>query len=68
MMSVETISRRGFLAAGAVGAAMVGVGGFGAVSRQADAASCARRARSRTRSWWRRATAAGAACRRVPAS
>ena len=30
MMSVETISRRGFLAAGAVGAAMVGVGGFGA--------------------------------------
>ncbi|MFR1637794.1 MAG: 4Fe-4S dicluster domain-containing protein [Eggerthellaceae bacterium] len=38
MMSVETISRRGFLAAGAVGAAMVGVGGFGAVSRQADAA------------------------------
>ena len=37
-MSVETISRRGFLAAGAVGAAMVGVGGFGAVSRQADAA------------------------------
>ena len=38
MISVETISRRGFLAAGAVGAAMVGVGGFGAVSRQADAA------------------------------
>ena len=37
-MSVESISRRGFLAAGAVGAAMVGVGGFGAVSRQADAA------------------------------
>ena len=35
---METISRRGFLAAGAVGAAMVGVGGFGAVSRQADAA------------------------------
>ena len=38
MISVETISRRGFLAAGAVGAAMVGVGWFGAVSRQADAA------------------------------
>ena len=36
-MSVETISRRGFLAAGAVGAAMVGVGGFGAVSRLSDA-------------------------------
>ena len=35
---METISRRGFLAAGAVGAAMVGVGGFGAVTRQADAA------------------------------
>lgn len=38
MIGVEQISRRGFLAAGAVGAAMVGVGGFGAVSRQADAA------------------------------
>ena len=38
MMGMETISRRGFLAAGAVGAAMVGVGGFGAVTRQADAA------------------------------
>ncbi len=38
MISVETISRRGFLAAGAVGAAMVGVGGFGAVSRQDVAA------------------------------
>lgn len=37
-MGVETISRRGFLAAGAVGAALVGVGGFGAVTRQADAA------------------------------
>lgn len=37
-MGVETISRRGFLAAGAVGAAMVGVGGFGAVTKQADAA------------------------------
>ena len=37
-MRVEQISRRGFLAAGAVGAAMVGVGGFGAVTRQADAA------------------------------
>ena len=35
---METISRRGFLAAGAVGVAMVGVGGFGAVTRQADAA------------------------------
>lgn len=32
----ETISRRGFLAVGAVGAAMVGVGGFGAVTKQAD--------------------------------
>ncbi|WP_288323433.1 4Fe-4S dicluster domain-containing protein [uncultured Eggerthella sp.] len=38
MIRVEQITRRGFLAAGAVGAAMVGVGGFGAVSRQADAA------------------------------
>ena len=37
-MGVETISRRGFLAAGAVGATLVGVGGFGAVTRQADAA------------------------------
>ena len=35
---METISRRGVLAAGAVGVAMVGVGGFGAVTRQADAA------------------------------
>ena len=34
----KDISRRGFLAAGAAGAALVGVGGFGAVSRQADAA------------------------------
>ncbi|WP_270297591.1 twin-arginine translocation signal domain-containing protein, partial [Eggerthella sinensis] len=32
MIRVEQITRRGFLAAGAVGAAMVGVGGFGAVS------------------------------------
>lgn len=32
------VSRRGFLAAGAVGAAMVGAGGFGAVTRQVDAA------------------------------
>ena len=37
-MRVEEISRRGFLAAGAVGAAMVGAGGFGAVAKQADAA------------------------------
>lgn len=37
-MGVETISRRGFLAAGAVGAGLVGLGGFGAVTRQADAA------------------------------
>lgn len=34
----ETISRRGFLAAGVAGAALVGVGGFGVVSKQADAA------------------------------
>lgn len=33
-----SLSRRGFLAAGVVGAATVGLGGFGAVSRQADAA------------------------------
>lgn len=32
----ESISRRGFLAAGAMGAALVGAGGFGAVTRQAD--------------------------------
>ena len=32
------ISRRGFLAAGVAGAALVGVGGFGAVAKQADAA------------------------------
>lgn len=32
------VTRRGFLAAGAVGAALVGVGGFGAVSGQAQAA------------------------------
>lgn len=35
-MRVEEISRRGFLAAGAVGAALVGVGGLGAVTAQAD--------------------------------
>ena len=35
---MEQISRRGFLAAGAVGASLVGLGGFGAVTRQADAA------------------------------
>ncbi|MFW4356090.1 4Fe-4S dicluster domain-containing protein [Gordonibacter sp. KGMB07426] len=34
----EEITRRGFLAAGAVGAALVGVGGFGAVTGQADQA------------------------------
>lgn len=38
MVRVEEISRRGFLAAGAVGVAMVGAGGFGAVTRQVDAA------------------------------
>lgn len=32
----KIITRRGFLAAGATGAAMVGVGGFGAVTKQAD--------------------------------
>ena len=35
---MEEITRRGFLAAGAVGAVLVGAGGFGAVTRQADAA------------------------------
>ena len=34
----ENISRRGFLAAGAVGASLVGLGGFGAVTGQAEAA------------------------------
>lgn len=34
----EVITRRGFLAAGAVGAALVGTGGVGALTRQADAA------------------------------
>lgn len=34
----ESISRRGFLAAGTVGAMLVGLGGWGAVSRQADEA------------------------------
>ena len=38
MIRVEQITRRGFLAAGAVGAAMAGVGGFGAAAGQADAA------------------------------
>ncbi|MRX81843.1 4Fe-4S dicluster domain-containing protein [Eggerthella sp. HF-4214] len=38
MMRVEEISRRGFLAAGAASVALVGVGGFGAVTKQADAA------------------------------
>lgn len=38
MVSVEEITRRGFLAAGVVGVALVGAGGFGAISRQADAA------------------------------
>lgn len=38
MVSVEEITRRGFLAAGAVGAVLVGAGGFGAVTKQADAA------------------------------
>lgn len=34
----EEITRRGFLAAGAVGVATVGLGGFGAVTRQTDLA------------------------------
>lgn len=34
----RSLSRRGFLAAGVMGAALVGVGGFGAVSKQADLA------------------------------
>ena len=37
-MGVDTISRRGFLAAGAVGAITIGAGGFGAATKQADAA------------------------------
>lgn len=36
-MAEEHITRRGFLAAGCVSAAMVGLGGFGAVSKQAEA-------------------------------
>lgn len=35
---MDTISRRGFLAAGAVGAITIGAGGFGAATKQADAA------------------------------
>lgn len=38
MARVERISRRGFFAVGVVGAATVGLGGFGAVTRQADLA------------------------------
>ncbi|MEG2531624.1 MAG: 4Fe-4S dicluster domain-containing protein [Gordonibacter sp.] len=34
----EAVTRRGFLAVGAVGAAMVGVGGFGALTKQVDEA------------------------------
>ncbi|WP_139651618.1 4Fe-4S dicluster domain-containing protein [Raoultibacter phocaeensis] len=37
-MSEKRISRRGFLAAGCVSAAMVGLGGIGLATRQADAA------------------------------
>lgn len=37
-MAEERITRRGFLAAGCVGAAMVGIGGFGFATKQADAA------------------------------
>ncbi|GAA6490365.1 4Fe-4S dicluster domain-containing protein [Gordonibacter urolithinfaciens] len=37
-MGVDTVSRRGFLAAGAVGAITIGAGGFGAATKQADAA------------------------------
>lgn len=65
-MSVETISRRGFLAAGAVGAAMVGVGGFGAVSRQADAAFVRPPGAESNAQLVAACDPAGAACRRAP--